>query len=78
MLDYTSIKQLAKQIGRPAKDLVVLAPANDPFYAGVPARQREAEWFAELWERFGFAAGVHIRRIFLASHTRIRPMTAGY
>jgi len=28
MLDYTSIKQLAKQIGRPAKDLVVLAPAK--------------------------------------------------
>jgi len=63
MLDYTSIKQLAKQIGRPAKDLVVLAPANDPFYAGVPARQREAEWFAEIWHKFGFSDGVHLRRI---------------
>ncbi len=63
MFDYASIKQLARQIGRPAKDLVVLAPANDPFYVGVPARQREAEWFAKLWERFGFSEGVHIRRI---------------
>ena len=63
MLDYTSIKGLAQQIGRPAKDLVVLAPANDPFYAGVPARQREAEWFSEIWHRFGFSDGVHLRRI---------------
>ncbi len=63
MLDYTSIKQLAKQIGRPAKDLLVLAPANDPFYAGVAGRQREAEWFAEIWHRFGFSDGVHLRRI---------------
>ena len=63
MLDYTSIKVLAQQIGRTTKDLVVLAPANDPFYAGVPGRQREAEWFAEIWHRFGFSDGVHIRRM---------------
>ena len=63
MLDYNSIKELAKQIGRSAKDLVVLAPANDPFYAGVPGRHREGEWFAEIWRRFGFSEGVHIRRI---------------
>ena len=63
MLDYTSIKGLAKQIGRSTKDLVALAVGNDPFYAGVPGRQREAEWFAEIWHRFGFSEGVHIRRI---------------
>ncbi len=63
MLDYTSIKVLAKQIGRSTKDLVALAVQNDPFYAGVPGRQREAEWFAEIWHRFGFSEGVHIRRI---------------
>ena len=63
MLDYTSIKGLAKQIGRTTKDLVALAVGNDPFYAGVPGRQREAEWFAEIWHRFGFSDGVHLRRI---------------
>ncbi len=63
MLDYNSIKGLAKQIGRSTKDLVALAVQNDPFYAGVPGRQREAEWFAEIWHRFGFSGGVHLRRI---------------
>ena len=63
MLDYASIKGLAQQIGRPIKDLVALAQANDPFYAAVPFRQRDAEWFAEIWERFGFSEGVHVRRI---------------
>ena len=63
MLDYAAIKQLARQIGRPTKDLVALAVANDPFYAAVPHRHREGEWFAEIWHRFGFAEGVHIRRI---------------
>ena len=63
MLDYDSIKGLAKQIGRSTKDLVALAVQNDPFYAGVPGRQREAEWFAEIWHRFGFSEGVHLRRI---------------
>ncbi len=63
MLDYDAIKQLAKQIGRSTKDLVALAVQNDPFYAGVPGRQREAEWFAGIWHRFGFSDGVHLRRI---------------
>ena len=63
MLDYDSIKQLARQIGRPIKDLVALAAQNDPFYAGVPGRQREAEWFAEIWRRLGSRTGIHTRRI---------------
>ncbi len=63
MLDYDSIKQIARQIGRPIKDLVALAVANDPFYAAVPHRHREGEWFAEMWRKFGFSEGVHLRRI---------------
>ncbi len=63
MLDYAAIKQLARQIGRPIKDLVALAAANDPFYAAVPHRHREGEWFAKIWHRFGFSDGVHLRRI---------------
>ena len=63
MLDYESIKQIARQIGRPIKDLVALAVVNDPFYAGVAHRHREGEWFAEIWSKFGFSEGVHLRRI---------------
>jgi hypothetical protein len=61
--DYKSINALAKELGRPAGTLIALSPHNDPFWAGVPARQANAEWFAEIWSRFGFGAGIHLRRI---------------
>jgi len=62
MLNYESIKMMAKSIGRPVVDLLALAPANDPFYAGVGHRGQAAEWFADLWQDY---AGVnpHLRRI---------------
>jgi hypothetical protein len=45
------------------KDLLVLAPQNDPFYAGNGVEGDKARWFAELWERFGYGSGVHLRRV---------------
>ncbi len=63
MFDYDDIKQLARETGCRAADLIVLAPNNDPFYAGVPNRRERAKWFAELWDRFGLHHGVHLRRI---------------
>jgi hypothetical protein len=62
MLDYESLKATAKRVGRPVKDLLALSPNNDPFYAGVASRRRDAEWFAELWTDHG-AAGSHLRRL---------------
>lgn len=62
-IDYDALKSLARQISRPVRDLVALAPANDPFYAGCPHRERDARWFRDLWDRFGFEHGVHLRRI---------------
>jgi hypothetical protein len=62
MLDYESLKAMARSIGRPIKDLLALAPANDPFYAGVGGRRRAAEWFAAIWADHG-AAGSHLRRL---------------
>jgi hypothetical protein len=44
----------------PIKDLIVLAPQNDPFYAGTEGQQAMAEWFAGI---FGQSTGVHLRRI---------------
>jgi hypothetical protein len=66
---YEVLKALQQEIrlerGRkpPIKDLIVLAPHNDPFYAGKESERQMAEWFAGLWERFGYTGGVHLRRI---------------
>src|SRR5262245_774890 len=62
MLDYEALKAMARGIGRSVKDLLALAPGNDPFYAGVAARRRDAEWFAAIWADHG-AAGSHLRRL---------------
>jgi hypothetical protein len=59
-------KAMARQLripGNSAAKLIVLAPDNDPFYKGTPAHIRDAEWFAGLWDRFGYQYGVHLRRV---------------
>jgi hypothetical protein len=63
-LTYDDIKALAVELGRPTSTLIVLAPANDPFYCG-PARQRLADWFATaIWPLVDpEAESVHVRRI---------------
>src|SRR5262245_32872890 len=62
MLDYEALKATAKRIGRPIRDLLALSPINDPFYAGVASRRRDAEWFATIWADHG-KAGSHLRRL---------------
>lgn len=57
------LAMIAHAAGLPQKDLLALAPGNDPFALHQPARRRNAEWIAALWEEFGFAHGVHVRRI---------------
>lgn len=59
---YEAIKSLAKATRKTIKNLLALAPQNDPFYI-MPAQVRNAEWFAALWTHFDLPAGVHIRRI---------------
>jgi hypothetical protein len=71
MLDYESIKAMAKRIRRPVTDLLALAANNDPFYAGVGSRRQAAEWFAGIWADHG-AAGSHLRRL----HYRLVSSTA--
>lgn len=57
------IKKLAKDARRPITAFIALAPQNDPFYCGTPGDKLWGEWFAELWNRFGYTTGVHLRRI---------------
>jgi len=60
---YEQIKQLARQTGQRVTDLIPLAPQNDPFYTGTPNDWALAEWFASLWQVFGYTNKVHIRRV---------------
>jgi len=59
---YKKIKQLKKETGIKIPDLLALAPANDPFFTGSPSAKIKAEWFANLWHKFGYTGGVHLRR----------------
>jgi hypothetical protein len=62
-MDYETIKILARERGCRATDLIALAPQNDPFYVGKPGEVALAAWFAQLWQRFDYSRGVHIRRV---------------
>lgn len=63
MSGYEKIRVLSKETGLNIPDLIAMARQNDPFFVGSPAQTRMAEWFAELWENFGFSTGVHLRRV---------------
>ena len=64
--DYDGLKTFATDHGITVKDLLVLAPQNDPFYAGAPTSRINGEWFAKIWDTTGFVRGVHIRRVHYA------------
>ena len=61
--DHESLKRLSETLNRPLASLYALSQQNDPFMAGIPYRRRRAEWFGEIWQRFAFRPGAHIRRV---------------
>lgn len=61
-IDYLTIAALSAEIGCNVTDLIALSSQNDPFYTGMPSRRQAGEWFADLWERFGWLSGMHLRR----------------
>ena len=61
-LDYDGIKAMAKRLGVSVRDLLVLAPQNDPFYRGSPGDMAQGEWFQRVWQAGGFSYGAHLRR----------------
>jgi hypothetical protein len=63
MSGYEDIMRLAKALGVSVPELLAMHRDNDPFYSGTPAHVEMAEWFAELWEEFGYTSGIHLRRI---------------
>lgn len=62
-MNYTLIKQAAADNAVSYRDLIVLAPQNDPFYVGTPTDLAQAQWFADVWQRAGYGSGVHLRRV---------------
>jgi len=62
-INYEQIKHLARETGQRVTDLIPLAPQNDPFYTGTPGDWALAQWFAQLWQAFGYTHRVHIRRV---------------
>ena len=73
--DYSSIKQAAKQHGCTVKDLIALAPQNDPFYVGTQTDKENGTWFADLWQQFGYGTGVHLRRMHYQVISQDPPVT---
>ncbi len=63
MIDYDELMRMAKERGRSVAALIALSDTTDPFFTGVSGRTLAAKWFAEEYEREGFTAGVHVRRI---------------
>lgn len=73
MLDYASIKALAKSMKRSVTDLIALSQISDPFYAAVGSRGEAAEWFAGMYRDYGGGGVPHLRRI----HYRLVSPPAG-
>jgi hypothetical protein len=63
---HTDLLRIKAETGRTLKTLTVQADQNDPFTVGEGARRDHAQWFADLWHRFEFGSGVHLRRIHYA------------
>ena len=56
------LKQVAQDAGVRLQDLLVLAPANDPFNCGGPAQVEQAEWFATVWAEYMAGKHGHLRK----------------
>lgn len=68
MINYEFLKGYAGELRRQGvsvstKDLIVLAPKNDPFYSGSPSQRRDAYWFASIYRKIGGGEGLHLRRV---------------
>ena len=66
MLDYASIKKLAKADGVTVKTLLALSTQHDPFYVGTKADVEKAKWFAGIYRDMGSPDNVHVRRVHYA------------
>lgn len=78
-MDYNAIKQLAKEQGVSVNSLIVLAPANDPFYTGSAGQVAKARWFMALVDQFGHDENgkCHLRRLHYRAFSLSIPKVSG-
>ena len=60
-----NLKELARAAGLKLKDVIALAPGNDPFYScQTESTKRDADWFNYYFQELGFEGvnGIHLRR----------------
>ena len=69
---YAELKALTVRGERSIRDVLALSPNHDPWAVGLPARQRNAEWFAELWAEHG-TQGDHLRRVHYRLVSQVTP-----
>jgi len=62
-INYNVLKELAEKNKTKIDNLIALAPINDPFCAGKERDVKKAKWFVEIWHRYGYGAGIYLRRI---------------
>lgn len=75
IINYDTIKSMAKEQGLTINDLCALATNNDPFFVGRDSQKLAAEWFTTLWQRFGYGRGVHLRRVHYQIVSQDPPLT---
>lgn len=68
------LKQIAGDAGVRLQDVLVLAPANDPFNCGGPQQVRQAEWFADVWNSLMGEQSGHIRKCWYRAVSQPEPI----
>jgi hypothetical protein len=61
--DYATILSWTERGVTRAADLLAMSINADPFYAEQRGRKIAGQWFADLYRRFGFTPGTHLRGI---------------
>lgn len=62
-MNYETILKIANERkDLTIRDLLAMSPKTDPFYADLPSRKISAEWFAEIFNKYG-GQGYHLRRL---------------
>jgi hypothetical protein len=72
--NYESLKEMANSLARPVSSLLALSPNNDPFYCGMPAQRKKAQWFAEQWRSLDLRKGAHLRLMHYAIVSQREPV----
>jgi hypothetical protein len=72
--DYDDLVALSHETNRRLDGVYAMEGISDPWMAGRPARQANARWFVDQYNRLGFKTGVHLRRIHYVLVSQAEPV----